>query len=157
MKENDTENIIILPNFNLNELSENLRENLSKMSLHAYYMEYDSMQEFMKHVIDPGADIETRQGFEEEGYDINYEDRNLGFYDLGPRPKIILQVLSELKAIGYDVRRAEQVFKEIARNVWESAPKYYETKPESEKIPPPENYDPNNPYPNIFEKDNLDK
>lgn len=142
--------IKILPDFNLDELPRDLSEKLSRMSLQARFMEYDAMQQFMQDILEPETDADLRMEFENEGYDINYQNQSEGFYGLGDRPIVILDTLNALDEKGLDTRRAREVFKEIAKSVWQSAPKYYETRPENEKKGKPEGYNPNLPYPETF-------
>ncbi len=150
MTENEPQQTPILPRFDISTLSTDLQEKLSRMSLEAYYMEYDGMQEYMAEVVEPGTDRETQLGFEDEGYELNYGTPENGFYDLGPRPQIILQTLTELKEKGTDIAKAKALLEEIAGSVWKNAPKYYETRPDEYKVKLPEDYDPQVPYPNVF-------
>ncbi len=150
MKENDSHPISILPQFDRGQLSVELQDKLSQMSLEAHFMEYDGMQEFMQDILDPDTDRETRLSFEDEGYDMNYAGETNGFYELGPRPQVILNIITELNEKGVDTRRIQQVFHEIAGSVWRNAPKYYETRPEQYKVELPEDYDSETPYPEVF-------
>lgn len=150
MTENEPKQTPILPQFDVATLSPDLQEKLKRMSLEAYFMEYDGMQEFMQDIVDPDTDPETRLSFEDEGYDENYGTPENGFYDLGPRPKVILETLVELQGKGADTTKAEAVFKGIAGSVWKNAPRYYETRPDTYKEETPVDYDPEDPYPHVF-------
>ncbi len=157
MTESESQQTPTLPHFDVATLSPDLQEKLARMSLEAYYKEYDGMQEFMQDIVDPDTDTETRLSFEDEGYDVNYGTAKNGFYDLGPRPQVILHTLTELQEKGTDTTKAEAVFKGIAGSVWKNAPRYYETRPDTYKVETPVDYDPEDPYPHVFRDKNKDR
>lgn len=148
MDHNSTDHI--LPIIDINALSDSTAESLSKMSLPARLKEYDGLQDFMHATID---DPELIEDFEEDGYMDNYADRSKGFFEFGPRNRIIYDALVELTENGDDTRRAWQVFAQISKEVWQCAPRIYQIS--DTKVETPEDYSPDDPFPQHNLKEHL--
>jgi len=134
-------------------MSEYLGDSEENSTLQSWMNNLEGFTEMIETVVEEGK---TEDSDPEEVLDWFYTDgwedmygENGNFYKPAGKYYRLYKGLVRLGEEGYDVSQQWQEFGLLLDRIWKNLPEFYVSHPIDQKIDPPENYDPDKPFPEL--------